>query len=139
MAISMYSSTLFIREKTDGVWRYRRVKEGHRLKTGDLTPPFFTRRRMDGKPGLERPVRRRTFKEAKKEAAHLGSAVETDIREVTHARTRPQRTVNPPPPRPPRSDTYLEQKSGKSRKDCLSIQTNSPSSSGKLLTGRSDT
>ena len=74
--------SVYVRQKTDSGWRYRRVKEGRGLKTGDLTPPFFTRRRMDGKQ-VWKGLYAGTFREAKEEAAHFGGAVE-EIRRWLH-------------------------------------------------------
>jgi hypothetical protein len=43
-------TSLYIREKSpSGPWRYRRVKEGRGLKTGDLIGPFFARPFRNGK------------------------------------------------------------------------------------------
>jgi len=60
--------SVYIREKTDGVWRYRRIKEGRGFKTGDLTPTFFTRRRMDGRQ-VWKILCAESFTQAKKEAS----------------------------------------------------------------------
>jgi len=112
--IFMPRISVYVRQKTDSGWRYQRVKEGRGLKTGDLTPPFFTRRRMDGKQ-VWKGLYAGTFREAKQEAAHFGGAVETESRGVTQAQTEPPRTVNRIP-LVTAVDTYLEQKSGKSQK-----------------------
>src|SRR5437899_3275237 len=98
--------SLYIREKTDGGWRYRRIKEGRGFKISDLTPPFFTRRRMDGKQ-VWKGLYAETFRQAKAEAAHFGGAVETESRGVTQAQTEPARTINRMP-LVAAIETYLE-------------------------------
>ena len=53
-------TSLYIREKSpSGPWRYRRVKEGRGLKTGDLICPFFARPFRNGKQFWKQLRRRR--------------------------------------------------------------------------------
>jgi integrase/recombinase XerD len=106
--------SVYIREKTDGGWRYRRIREGRGCKTGDLTPPFFTRRRTDGKQ-VWKGLYAETFAQAKKEATQLNAENPVEPSVLATAQPEIPRTAN-------RAslasaiDTYLEQKSGKSQK-----------------------
>jgi hypothetical protein len=106
----------YIREKSpSGPWRYRRIKQGRRLKTGDLTGPFFVRPTIDGKQ-VWKSLFAETFAQAKKEVTHLIGSLEVQ---------EPQRLPVPMAQAPKAGDrvplataveTYLEQKSGKSQK-----------------------
>ena len=114
MAFSMPNISVYIREKTDGGWRYRRIKEGRGFKTGDLNPPFFTRRRMDGRQ-VWKSLYAESFTQAKKEASQLSAGIPTEPQGFAAIQTEKPRTSN-------RIllaaavDIYLEQKSGKSQK-----------------------
>ena len=67
----MSTPSLYIREKTpEGAWRYRRIKEGRGVKTGDQTGPFFTRPFVNGKQ-IWKTLAAQTFKEAKEEAGQV--------------------------------------------------------------------
>jgi integrase len=113
----MSTPSLYIREKSpSGPWRYRRIREGRGLKTGDLTGPFFARPTVDGKQ-MWKSLFAETFAQAKKEVSHLHdssamqdpqrlSAPAGDVSKITNRR-RPLATA---------VETYLEQKSGKSQK-----------------------
>jgi Phage integrase, N-terminal SAM-like domain len=114
--------SVYIREKTDGGWRYRRLKEGRGFKTGDLTPPFFTRRRMDGRQvwkGLYAEAE--TFAQAKKEASQLSAEVPAEPQGFRTIQPEMPRTVNRIP-LATAIDTYLQQKSGKSQKTVYQYQ-----------------
>ena len=106
--------SVYIREKTDGVWRYRRIREGRGCKTGDLTPPFFTRRRTGGKQ-VWKGLYAETFAQAKKEATQLNAQNPVEPSVLATAQPEIPRTANRIPPATA-VDTYLEQKSGKSQK-----------------------
>jgi integrase/recombinase XerD len=112
--------SIYIREKTDGGWRYRRIKEGRGCKSGDLNPPFFTRRRMDGKQ-VWRGLYAETFREAKKEAVQFSSAIDPGTNGSGGTKPEPSKTVNRIP-LPSAIETYLEQKSGKSQKTVYQYQ-----------------
>jgi hypothetical protein len=77
--------SLYVREKNPtGVWRYKRVKEGRGVKTGDLAAPFFTRPSVHGKQ-LWKTLLATTFKEAKEEAAQLTAALDAQAKGLTVA------------------------------------------------------
>src|SRR5438876_5886057 len=112
--------SLYIREKTNGAWRYRRIKEGRGLKTGDLTAPFFTRRRMGGKQ-ISKALYAETFREAKEEAAQFNTAIDAESKQFPAAPPTASSALN----RVPLAvavETYLEQKSGKSQKTVYQYQ-----------------
>jgi integrase len=111
--------SLYIREKTDSGWRYRRIKEGRGLKTGDLTAPFFTRRRTDGRQ-VWKALYAETFREAKEEAAQY-TAIDAESKGFAAAQAEPPTTVNRMP-LATAVETYLEQKSGKSQKTVYQYQ-----------------
>ena len=71
----MSTPSLYIREKSpSGPWRYRRVKEGRGLKTGDLTGPFFARPFLNGKQ-FWKQLLAETLAQAKKEVSQLGAGI----------------------------------------------------------------
>jgi integrase/recombinase XerD len=111
----MPTQSLYIREKTpEGTWRYRRIKEGRGVKTGDLTGPFFTRPFIDGKQTWK-TLTAQTFKEAKEVAGQLSIALEAKAKGLTVAEAEALTNANRIPIRTA-VDTYLEQKSGKAKK-----------------------
>jgi hypothetical protein len=114
VAISMSRISLYVREKTDSGWRYRRIREGRGFKTGDLIPPFFTRRRMHGKQ-VWKGRHAETFALAKKEVTQLNTRVAAEPQGFATAQAEVARTANRIP-LATAVDTYLEQKSGKSQK-----------------------
>jgi hypothetical protein len=72
--------SLYTREKNPtGVWRYKRVKEGRGVKTGDLGAPFFTRPSVHSKQ-LWKTLSATTFKQAKEEAAQLTAALDAQAK-----------------------------------------------------------
>ena len=111
----MPTPSLYIREKSPkGAWRYRRIKEGRGVKTGDLSAPFFTRPSVNGKQ-MWKTLAAQAFKEAKEEAAHLAAALDAQAKGLTVAEAESISNAN----RVAISsaiDTYLEQKGGKARK-----------------------
>jgi integrase len=111
----MPTQSLYIREKTpEGTWRYRRIKEGRGVKTGDLTGPFFTRPFIVGKQ-IWKTLTAQTFGEAKEEAGQLYMALDAKAKGLTVAEAEALTNANRIPIRTA-VDTYLEQKSGKAKK-----------------------
>ena len=111
----MPTQSLYIREKTpEGTWRYRRIKEGRGVKTGDLTGPFFTRPFIGGKQ-IWKTLAAQTFGEAKEEAEQLSMALDAKAKGLTVAEAEALTNANRIPIRTA-VDTYLEQKSGKAKK-----------------------
>ena len=111
----MPTPSLYTREKNPaGVWRYKRVKEGRGVKTGDLAAPFFTRPSVHGKQ-LWKTLSAPTFKQAKEEAAQLTAALDAHAKGLTVAEADAITNANRNPIRTA-VDTYLEQKSGKAKK-----------------------
>jgi integrase len=111
----MSTPSLYIREKSpSGPWRYRRIKEGRGLKTGDLIGPFFARPSVDGKQ-VWKQLFAETFAQAKKELGQIDAGIPSHPQGF--AATLPE--ANKTPNRIPLTtaiETYLEQKSGKSLK-----------------------
>jgi integrase/recombinase XerD len=111
----MATPSLYTREKNpEGVWRYRRIKEGRGLRTGDLTAPFFTRPSVKGKQ-IWKSLSATTFKEAKEEARQLNAALDAQSQGLTVAEAESITNANRLPIRTA-VDTYLDQKSGKAKK-----------------------
>jgi integrase/recombinase XerD len=107
--------SLYIRERNpDGLWRYKRIKEGRGLKTGDLAAPFFTRPFLNGKQ-LWKALSSETFKEAKDEAEQLTLALDAQSKGLTVAEAEALTNTNRIPIRTA-VETYLDQKSGKAKK-----------------------
>jgi integrase/recombinase XerD len=118
----MPTQSLYIREKTpEGTWRYRRIKEGRGVKTGDLTGPFFTRPFIDGKQTWK-TLTAQTFKEAKEVAGQLSIALEAKAKGLTVAEAEALSTNANRIPIRTAVDTYLEQKSGKAKKTIAQYQ-----------------
>lgn len=111
----MPTPSLYVREKNpEGVWRYRRIKEGRGVRTSDLLAPFFIRPFVNGKQ-VWRTLSATSLKEAKEEAEQLRVALDAQAMGLNVAeaeaigggnRVSIRRAV----------DAYLEQKSGKARK-----------------------
>lgn len=112
--------SLYIREKTDAGWRYRRVREGRGLKTGDLTAPFFTRRRVEGRQ-VWKTLYAETFAQAKKEVVQLSAAIPGEPQSFIVAQAVAPRNVDRIS-LATAVETYLEQKSGKSQKTVYQYQ-----------------
>lgn len=111
----MPTSSVYIREKNPaGSWRYRRVKEGRGVKTGDLTPPFFARPFVAGKQ-VWKTLSAEKFDEAREEAEHLAVALDAQSKGLTVAEAESIGNANRIPIRTA-IDAYLEQKSGKAPK-----------------------
>lgn len=111
----MPSPSLYIREKRpSGVWRYKRVKEGRGVKTGDLAAPFFIRPSVGGKR-LWKTLTAEDFREAKEEAAYLIAALDAQAKGLTVAEAEAVTNAGRVPLRIA-VDKYLEQKSGKAPK-----------------------
>lgn len=111
----MPTPSLYVREKTsEGTWRYRRIKEGRGVRTGELTAPFFIRPFVNGKQ-MWKTLTAQSFKEAKEEAGQLTAALDAQSKGLTvaeaEALTNASRILIKTA-----VDTYLEQKSGKAKK-----------------------
>jgi hypothetical protein len=108
----MPTPSLYIREKTrEGTWRYRRIKEGRGVKTGDLSAPFFARPFVNGRQ-MWKTLVAQSFKEAKEEASHLGIALDARSKGLTVSEAESLSNASRIPIKSA-VDTYLEQKSGK--------------------------
>ena len=111
----MPTLTLYIREKsTAGAWRYRRIKEGRGIRTGELVPPFFVRPSIDGKQ-VWKTLYAESFREAKEEAGHVIAALKAECEGLTVAEADAIKNAYRIAIRSA-VDAYLEQKSGKARK-----------------------
>lgn len=111
----MPTLTLYIREKsTAGAWRYRRIKEGRGIRTGELVPPFFVRPSIDGKQ-VWKTLYAESFREAKEEAGHVIAALKAESEGLTVAEADAIKNAHRIAIRSA-VDAYLEQKSGKARK-----------------------
>lgn len=111
----MPTLTLYIREKsTAGAWRYRRIKEGRGIRTGELVPPFFVRPSIDGKQ-VWKTLYAESFREAKEEAGHVIAALKAECEGLTVAEADAIKNAHRIAIRSA-VDAYLEQKSGKARK-----------------------
>ena len=111
----MPTLTLYIREKsTAGAWRYRRIKEGRGIRTGELVPPFFIRPSIDGKQ-VWKTLYAESFREAKEEAGHVIAALKAECEGLTVAEADAIKNAHRIAIRSA-VDAYLEQKSGKARK-----------------------
>ena len=105
----MSTPRLYIREKSpSGPWRYRRVKVGRGVKTGDITGPFFARPSINGKQ-LWKPLFAATFRQAEEEARHDAAGVAAQSQEFTVAQVEPIENANRLP-LATAIETYLEQK-----------------------------
>ena len=117
----MSTPSLYIREKSpSGPWRYRRVKVGRGVKTGDITGPFFARPSINGKQSWK-PLFAETFRQAEDEARHLAAGVAAQSQGFTVAQVEPIKNANRLP-LATAIETYLEQKSGKSLKTVAQYQ-----------------
>lgn len=113
----MSTPSLYIREKSpSGPWRYRRIREGRGLKTGDLAGPFFARPTIDGKQ-MWKSLFAETFAQAKKEVSHLlDSSTTHDSQQPSPPAGHTPNLTNRRIPLATAVEIYLEQKSGKSQK-----------------------
>jgi integrase len=104
--------SLYVREKNpEGRWRYRRIKEGRGVRTGDLAPPFYVRPFLEGKQ-VWKMLPFATFTAAKEEAERLALALDAQARGLTVAQAQSLTNANRIPIKTA-IETYLEQKSGK--------------------------
>lgn len=111
----MAAPSIYIREKNPaGAWRYRRIKEGRGVKTGDLAAPFYMRPFLNGEQSWK-TLSASTFKEAKEEASHLIAALEAQAKGLTVAEADAFANADRIPIKTA-VETYLEQKSGKAKK-----------------------
>jgi integrase/recombinase XerD len=107
--------SIYIREKTDkGTWRFRKVREGRGIKTGDLQPPFHIRPFVNGKQ-VWKTLLASSFKDAREEAGHTADALEAHSKGLTVAEAEALTNSNRLLIKSA-VETYLEQKSGKAKK-----------------------
>jgi integrase/recombinase XerD len=107
--------SIYIREKTDtGSWRFRKVREGRGIKTGDLRPPFYIRPFVNGKQ-VWKTLLAPSFKDAREEAGHAADALEAHSKGLTVAEAEALTNSNRLLIKSA-VETYLEQKSGKAKK-----------------------
>jgi integrase/recombinase XerD len=113
--------SLYIRAKQpNGKWRYRRIKEGKGVKTGELEPPFFIRPSIQGKrhwKGLTAD----SFRMAKEEAEYLVSALNAQAKGLTVAEADALTNAGRVPIKTAVGN-YLEQKGGKTKKTVAQYQ-----------------
>lgn len=111
----MPTPSLYIREKNPaGNWRYRRIKEGRGVRTGELKPPFYARPFFDGRQ-VWKTLLAANFTAAKQEAEQLAVALEAQAKGLTVAEAESLSNAARIPIKAA-VDTYLEQKSGKANK-----------------------
>jgi integrase/recombinase XerD len=109
------SPSVYIREKNAAeTWRYKRIKEGRGVKTGEILAPFFARPFVKGKQ-VWKKLSAETFKEAKEEAGQLAVALDAQSKGLTVEEAEAIANSNRVPIRTA-VDTYLDQKSGKAKK-----------------------
>lgn len=107
--------SLYVREKNPaGRWRYRRIKEGRGVRTGDLKAPFYARPFLEGKQ-VWRTLSADNFAEAKDEAEQLAVAFEAQAKGLTVAEFESLSNANRTAIKSA-IEAYLEQKSGKAKK-----------------------
>lgn len=110
--------SLYIREKNStGNWRYRRIKEGRGVRTGDLRAPFYARPFLDGKQ-VWKTLSAESFTEAKEEAEQFALALEAQAKGLTVAEFESLGNANRTAIKTA-IETYLEQKSGKAKKTVM--------------------
>src|ERR1700674_5525647 len=76
--------SLYVREKTDGHWRYRRVETGRGKRTGHIQGPFYARPFFRGKQ-IWKTLSAQTFETAQVEADQISVALEAQARGLTVA------------------------------------------------------
>lgn len=111
------ANSIYVREKQDKRWRYRRIPEGRGIRTSNIQGPFFARPTLNGKQIWQR-LDAATFVEAKEELDQLAVALEARSRGLTVAELDDVQNANRIPLRRA-VDTYLEQKRGKARRTRL--------------------
>ncbi len=111
----MPTLSIYVREKTpSGTWRYRRIKEGRGVKTGDYSAPFFTRPFLNGRQRWK-TLLGQSFTEAKEEANNLAVALHARSKGLTVSEAESLSVANRTPIKNA-VELYLEQKSGKAIK-----------------------
>jgi integrase/recombinase XerD len=108
------AASIYVREKQDSGWRYRRVREGRGFQTGSLTGPFFARAALNGKRAWHR-LEAETFADAKRELVQLEAALAATAQGLTVAEMEERANANRVPLRRA-IDEYLAQKSNKTPK-----------------------
>ena len=77
--------SVYVREKNDvGSWRFRKVREGRGIKTGDLQPPFYIRPFVNGKQAWK-ALLATSFTGAREEAGRTADALEAHSKGLTVA------------------------------------------------------
>lgn len=118
----MASASLYVREKRpSGKWRYRRIKEGRGVRTGDLSGPFYVRPFIKDRQVWNR-LSAETFLEAKAEAEHLLAALDARSKGLTVAEADAPGNASRIPIRTA-VEEYLKQKAGKAPKTILQYRT----------------
>jgi len=101
------SDSIYVRTKGEKGWRYRRIKEGRGIRTGDLQGPFYVRPSIAGKQ-VWRPLAATTFRNAKEETKLLEQGEQT-----TNAnRVSIKGAI----------ETYLDQKTNKTKRTRLQYE-----------------
>jgi len=104
--------SLYTREKdpTSGSWRFRKIKEGRGIKTGDLRGTLYARPFVNGRQRWQR-LNSENFADAKREVADLPDKLKAQVMGVTVEESKSNRTLIKVA-----IETYLEQKSTKAKK-----------------------
>jgi hypothetical protein len=107
--------SVYVREKNPtGSWRYRKIKEGRGVKTGELKGTFYSRPFLNGRQ-IWKILMASTFKEAKVEATQLGFVLDAQSKGLSVAEAEALNEQNRTTVRSA-VDMYLEQKGGKAAK-----------------------
>lgn len=107
--------SVYVREKNDaGSWRFRKVREGRGIKTGDLQPPFYIRPFVNGKQAWK-ALLATSFTGAREEAGRTADALEAHSKGLTVAEADALANANRMPIKTA-IETYLQQKSNKAKK-----------------------
>lgn len=114
--------TIVQRIKTEKGWRYRPVKEGRGVKTGELLPPFYVRYTEPGKGQQWRNLDAQTFAEAKLAAERFEAGFEAGAVGLTVKEFEDEKNKSRVPLKSA-VDAYLEQKSGKAPKTVAQYTT----------------
>ena len=85
-------SSLYVREKREGRWRYKRISTGKGKKTGHIQGPFYARPFFQGKQ-VWKTLLATTFEEAQEEANQLTVALEAQAKGLTIAELENTRNI----------------------------------------------
>ena len=107
--------SIYVRQKNNkGAWRFRKVREGRGIKTGDLRPPFYIRPFVNGKQVWNR-LSAASFKEAREDADRTADALEAHSKGLTVAEADALANSHRMPIKLA-VETYLQQKRSKAKK-----------------------